>query len=338
MTNFVKYGILGLAALVGLVFISNLEKAYNGEIDSVTTELPAKETPAPVAKAATPSPSNKSIAGDAFIPTFVSNALKTKREYPVITLGKANTIVFRDIVTSQSMGQLERSITEMSHNLPISTPIYLVLYTPGGDVDSGLQMLDLAKAIPQEVKTITMFSASMGFHIVENLGERLITPSGTLMSHRVSIEGLSGSVPGEAIVRLNKIIKQTGEMDQTIAKRVGLSFKDYQSLVHDEYWVTGEDAVKDHMADKVVYIACANDLNGTYTQRTSTLFGIIEVTWSMCPAIGSPLSNNGEALLKNITEINQRRDFSTFLNLYFNDKEQFIKNYMINDEYRHFIN
>lgn len=335
--KFVRYSILIIAALFVLNFLTKVKKAYNGEIDSVTTELPAKETPAPVATKPTSTPSGKSLAVDAFVPTFVSNALKTKKEYPVLTLGKSNTIVFRDIVTAQSMGSLERQLLAMSHELPISTPIYIVLETPGGDVDAGLQMVDMAKALPQEIKTITLFSASMGFHIVQSLGERLITPSGTLMSHRVSIEGLSGSIPGEAVVRLNKIIKQSAEMDSSAAKRIGLSFKDYQALVHDEYWISGPDAVTDHMADKVVYISCAKDLTGTYTQNIPTLLGTVSVQWSRCPAISSPLSNNADSLLSKITEPKQRKDFTDFLNMYFNDKEQFIKSYMINQEYKHFV-
>lgn len=335
----IRYSLLGLALIMIGLFVNNARRAYlNGDLNSLTTELPAKEAQPVVEQKTPPVSSGKTIAHKSFIPTFISSALKNKKEYPVITLGKSNTLVFRDIVTQQSMGALELKLIEMSNTLPPSTPIYLVLETPGGDIDAGAQMIDLARGLPQEIKTITMFSASMGFHIVESLGERLITPSGTLMSHRAAIDGLAGHVPGEAVVRLNKILTQVTDMDKRVSKRVGLSLNDYQALVHDEYWVSGQDAVNDHMADKVVLISCAEDLSGSYTQNISTLFGTLSVEWSNCPAIGAPLSANSESILNKILDTEKRKEFSKFLNDLFNDKQQFIKNYIINETYKKFVN
>lgn len=205
---------------------------------------------------------------------------------PILTLTKKNTLVLRGVVNSESVTALELQLLEMSDKLKKTDTIYLVLDTPGGSVYSGLELIDTIHGIPQKVKTVTVFAASMGFQIAQNLDERLILPSGTLMSHRASISGMSGELNGELNTRLNHIMKVIARMDKIAAKRMSLSNKKYQDMIHDELWMDGEQSVELKAADRVVLARCDSTFAGTSRVELGRIFDyVITGEMSNCPLV-----------------------------------------------------
>lgn len=206
-------------------------------------------------------------------------------EASVVTLSARNTLVFREDFNVVSIAKLQNNLLKMSRGLSKSTPIYLVLDTPGGSVDAGKQLFDTVKGLGREVKTITIFAASMGFFTVESLGERLILPSGVLMAHRAFVGGIQGQVPGEANTRLNFILDQVTALEKAAATRIGTTHEKYSEAVRNEYWVEGEKAVRQNLADRVVTITCDDTLSGTETQRINLGFVSVDLLYSKCPAV-----------------------------------------------------
>lgn len=208
-----------------------------------------------------------------------------------ITLTEDNHIVFSGEVSDSSVANAQIKLGQLSARLSKSDVIYLVLDTPGGSVSAGNQFIDFAKALPQKIKPISIFAASMGYHFFQSFDERIMQSSSTIMSHRVSLGGLSGQIPGELITRLNSIIATSNQMDDVAAKRVGLSREAYQKLIHDELWLNGQDAVRLGHADRLAKIRCSNDLiTGTRVETVRTMFGPLDVTFSTCPLINGFLS------------------------------------------------
>jgi len=272
-----------------------------------------------------------------------------------IVLEEANTIAFRNVVTDDSVKTVQDKLFRMSNKLPKSATIYLVLDTPGGSIDAGLQLINSIKAVPQEVKTITSFSASMGYQIVQHSGERLILPSGTLMSHRARI-GESGQIPGEFNTRVNYWAHRIELLDQHDAERTGLSLADYQKLTFSEYWVDGAEAVKAKQADRVVNVTCANDLMDTEDETLETFFGPVSLTWSKCPLITTPLkidfggvglgensryssyNSNGDSVrVDNSAAIAQGKIVRTFFLEMVGDKKSFVENYILTGKFREIL-
>ncbi len=257
------------------------------------------------------------------------------KKLPLIVLGKKNTLSFREVVTSKSISKLQRKLFNMSYRLPRNATIYLVLDSPGGSLSAGNVFIDTAKAIPQKVKTISLFSASMAYHIVQNLDERIVTPSGTLMSHRASLGGMGGEIgsdgKGEYLTRTNWILRQLKIMDSKVAKRLKMSLKKYQDLISDEYWVDGQDAVEENSADRVALVRCGKDLKGTEVVVVDSFFGTIDAHFSKCPLISYPIKiGNINFSTNNRAE---RIRLLKYVDSLFNHKRRFVKEYILNGSY-----
>jgi ATP-dependent Clp protease protease subunit len=204
-----------------------------------------------------------------------------------IVLTEDNSVIFNQQVTND---YTSKKTLEIMKKAKKGIPLYLVLNTPGGSVSAGLAFVDSINSLKVPVHTITIFAASMGYQFVQELGIRYITPSGTLMSHRGAIGGLSGQVPGELNSRLNHIQSILSGMSSRAAARVGMDKKAYDDAIINELWISGKEAVNAKHADKLANVACDKSLtNGTYTEVFDTMFGRVSVEFSKCPLISAPL-------------------------------------------------
>lgn len=259
----------------------------------------------------------------------VGNAVESEpgKSIPVLVLEKTNTLVFNEVVTDESVAKFQVQLQEMSNKLPADKEIIVVLYTPGGSVDAGMQMIDSMQAIPQKVKTLTLFSASMGFQFVQNMGERMITPSGMLMSHRAS-GGMEGELGGEFDVRLNMVKRQIEYMDTIAARRMKMTLEDYRKLIADEYWVHGFEAVEDRAADKMVLARCGKEMTGTEKKEFRTMFGPLQVTFSKCPLITGPLE-----IEMGRVEPDHQEEVLQFTKLLYENPREFVKSWVKTGKY-----
>lgn len=245
----------------------------------------------------------------------------------VLTLRPDNTLIFNEVVTDDSVAKFQLKLNEMSNKLPASQEIILVLYTPGGSVDAGMLLIDSVKAVPQKVKTLTIFAASMGFQFVQNLDERMIIPSGVLMSHRATL-GLQGELDGEFDVRLNSIRRQVRYMDQIAANRMKMPLDAYKNLIRDEYWVHGFESVEDRAADKLILARCGKEMTGTEEKEIPTFFGPITVVFSKCPLITAPLEIKFDKLApEGLPEM------KTYMSLLYQDPKEFFHTYIKTEKF-----
>ena len=229
-----------------------------------------------------------------------STALAKNEE---IVLTESNSIMFNQPV---SIDYTSKKTLEIMKKAKKGIPLYLILDTPGGSVTAGLAFIDAIKSLKVPVHTITIFAASMGYQFVQELGVRYITPSGTLMSHRGAVGGLSGQVPGELNSRLNHIQSILSRMSSRAAARVGMSKQAYDNAIINELWVSGEEAVSSKHADQLVNVTCDKNLTeGQYTEVLNTIFGAVSLVYSKCPLISTPIdfSFGKEVKPENVKEV-----------------------------------
>ncbi len=220
---------------------------------------------------------------------------RKKEALEKVVLVKKNTLSFRDVVTESSVTNLQKAALKMSSQLTHGDTIYLFLDTPGGSIVAGERLIATLRGLPQKVKTITNFAASMGFITVQSLDERLVLPSGILMSHRAYV-GIEGQLPGEFNSQSKFWSEAIATIEARMAVRMGMEVGAYQSMIKDEYWAKGSNAVAQKAADKVVDVSCGSDLNGTYNEQVMTFFGPITLVWSECPLVTFPVDIVFDAL------------------------------------------
>lgn len=233
----------------------------------------------------------------AIAPTSV---LSKGTEKDTITLTSDNTIVLNEVVDGESVGKVITKAKELNatlrSKLPGSKPIYLVLNTPGGSVQSGLELVEALNGMDRPVNTITQFAASMGFQIAQNLKTRAITKSGVLMSHRAK-GGFEGEFGGEAPSQIDSRYalwkSRMDELDAQTASRTGgkRTLAQYQHEYASEMWRTGQQSVDEGYADQVVQVRCDSSLAGS-TSHSLMYMGVIPVTYDIdnCPLNTAPMN------------------------------------------------
>jgi len=207
-----------------------------------------------------------------------------------IVLSDQNTLSLNGPVDGHSMTRLMTNLQELN-KIDTKEPIYLLVNSPGGSIYDGFDFIRFAKTSKRPINTVTVFAASMGFQIVESLGTRYVTSFSTLMSHRAK-GGFEGEFPGQLNSRYSHIMSHIHEQDaQVVARTNGKqTLESYAKLIQNEYWANSSKSIADGFADKEIDVSCDKSLQGTHSELIDLGFFAVDVEFSNCPLITSPLS------------------------------------------------
>jgi ATP-dependent protease ClpP protease subunit len=226
--------------------------------------------------------------------------------YPLVSAGKskpedANKIVLNEDNTVSLNGEINAgsvaATVQALYKLDSRSkkPIYLFIYSPGGSIQAGLELIEAAKGMNRPVDTITMFGASMAFQTVQNLGNRNILKNGILMSHRAAggFEGsFGGQAPSQIDSRYGFWLQRIKELDeQTVSRTKGKqTLQSYLETYKNEAWFTGSQAVEQGYADRIVTVHCDKSLAGTTVHKVDFMGMQIQYEIANCPLITAPLN------------------------------------------------
>lgn len=213
---------------------------------------------------------------------------------PVLT--KDNVVVMNAAFSAESVAKVIKEARDLDFRTLSSDPIYLILNSPGGSVQAGLELIENLSSLRRPVTTISVFAASMGFQTAQGLGERLVVKDGTLMSHKAS-GTFSGEFPGQLDSRYQFVLKKILRLDKHAVSRTKgkHTLESYRTLTENEYWCDGADCVAEGFADRVVSPKCDKSLSGTTSRilASAVIFGVAITAsgvFDACPMNTNPLS------------------------------------------------
>ena len=212
-----------------------------------------------------------------------------------ITLTSENTVSLFGPVNRGSIGDVMHELNRLSQIGKKEDPIILVLYTPGGSIMAGLELMNYMNTLRRPVHVVAVFAASMGFHILQSSQVRYVTKYSTIMSHRAS-GGFEGDLPQQVNSRLDHIIQLIGKLDEQVVSRTEGKYtkESYAELIRDEYWAVGNNAIKAGFADEEVTLKCDESLNGSVEKTFAIGPFLVRARLSRCPLITSPVTEKEE--------------------------------------------
>lgn len=208
---------------------------------------------------------------------------------PLITLTKSNTLSLSEVVTQESVAKLMVQARKLDQAFMAGDePIYLVLNTPGGDVEAGIALARFLNGLHRPVETITIFAASMGFQIAQQLRTRHIVHGGTLMSHHAKggVEGeFGGQEPTQMGNRLAYYTQQVKQLDlQTVKRTKGKQTLDSYTHAYDhELWLTDSSSISGGYADDLVNVVCDKSIQGTEVHEGEFMGMPVAFETDKCP-------------------------------------------------------
>jgi ATP-dependent Clp protease protease subunit len=131
--------------------------------------------------------------------------------------------------------------------------IKLYINSYGGEIDSGMAIIDTMNLISNPVSTICMgLAASMGAWILANgeKGLRKVLPNSRVMIHQPL-----GDAKGQASdieIGAEQIIKMKKRSIKNLAERTGKSEKEITKDIERDKWLNAEESLKYGIVDNIV--------------------------------------------------------------------------------------
>jgi ATP-dependent Clp endopeptidase proteolytic subunit ClpP len=184
-------------------------------------------------------------------------------QQPEVVVLKPNSFVtFTEEFNTDSVSRFIRDFLSQSSN-----EITVYIDSPGGSVMDGLRAIETVRAAKAansnlRVTCLVGSAASMAFYFLQAAcDDRFVAPTTILMHHQVS-GGTRGQLRSmdSQIAFVKRLVDV---MDAQIAKRLGLTVKELQEKIAHDWWIVGEDAIKNKTADKIVLVTCSQELLAT---------------------------------------------------------------------------
>jgi len=187
------------------------------------------------------------------VPTVIEQSHMGERAYDIYSRLLKDRIVFLGgPVDSVSANLLVAQLLHLAHEDP-NKDIQMYINSPGGDVYSGLAILDTMNYISPDVSTISVgFSASMGAILLAAgaKGKRFSLPNSKIMIHQPST-GFSGKV-SDIEIDAKEALAIKVHIEQMMAGFTGKTVKQINTDMDRDNYLTAKQAQDYGLIDGVV--------------------------------------------------------------------------------------
>lgn len=170
------------------------------------------------------------------------------------------------VVDSSRMVVLETNIDIISASIVVSklrklddkksAPITLVLDSNGGSIDSGIEIIKAMESLQTPLQCLIDDKAySMAAMISAYCPKLYAYKFSSIMFHEASYGARGTETQVKTITRMIQAMLHDLKVD--VAKKMGITMEEFAHRMHDEWWMTGQEAAQigfvGTIVDKIVY-------------------------------------------------------------------------------------
>lgn len=185
--------------------------------------------------------------------TDLSNLLYSPLEQ---TLFQKRVIQVSGAVDSKFAHRINRQLLTMHYEDPKS-PITLFINSPGGEVNSGFSVIDMAHFIQPKIRTVVVgLAASMGSLIALSAAsskeDRFALPNAKFMIHQPLIPGGIFGQASDLEIHATDIIKTKRKINEIYSKETGRDISEVEKVTERDNWMNSEEAKSFGLISKVI--------------------------------------------------------------------------------------
>jgi len=189
----------------------------------------------------------------AMMPTVIETGPRGERAYDIYSLMLKERIIYLGTgIDSDVSNTIVAQLLWLEREEP-DRDITLYVNSPGGEIYSGLAIIDTMNLIRAEVATIAVgITASMGTAILAagEKGKRFALPSATIHMHQAL-----GGAQGQAIdvqIQALELSRLNDHMRTFLPERTGKTFEQISEDFDRDHYMTAEEAVEYGIIDEIL--------------------------------------------------------------------------------------
>ncbi|MBU1557493.1 ATP-dependent Clp endopeptidase proteolytic subunit ClpP [Patescibacteria group bacterium] len=187
------------------------------------------------------------------IPTVIEKSQSGERAYDIYSRLLKDRIIFIGGAIDDYMANIVIAQLLFLESEDPKKDIILYVNSPGGQIQSGLAIIDTMNHIKPDISTVCMgMSASMGAVILSQgaKGKRYSLPNAEVMIHQplTGVEGQASDIE----ITAKHIISLKNKLYEMLAKSTGKSKAQIEKDSDRDYWMSADEAKKYGIVDQVI--------------------------------------------------------------------------------------
>ncbi len=195
----------------------------------------------------------KPVNSSILIPTVIEKTSGGERAYDIYSRLLKERIIFLGTGIDDTVANLVVAQLLFLESDDATKDIKLYINSPGGQVYSGLAIVDTMNLIKPHVSTIVVGMAASMAAIIASQGEkgkRFALPNAKIMMHQPSsgFEGTSADIE----ISAREVLSLRRRIDEMLAAATGHSVEKINHDTDRDYWLTAPDAASYGVIDSVI--------------------------------------------------------------------------------------
>jgi len=195
----------------------------------------------------------KPVSSSILVPTVIEKTSQGERAYDIYSRLLKERIVFLGTGIDDTVANLVIAQLLFLESDDPKKEIKLYINSPGGQVYSGLAIVDTMKLIKPHVSTIVVGVAASMAAIIASQGEkgkRFALPNAKIMMHQPSsgFEGTSADIE----ISAREVLSLRHRIDEMLAEATGHSVEKINHDTDRDYWLTAQEAAAYGVVDSVI--------------------------------------------------------------------------------------